>query len=135
MNARKLFARHFRTIRSTLRDDVETWASLPNGPFNTDPVLEPKLSFLSRNPEGWAVEESETSDGVCSLYVVYVCSAVVTCKKYVDHGPDESHSITPVVGGLTYEVPISFEIDLESGVSNIVDINGIAWQKWANWPN
>ena len=134
MLVKKLFARHYREIRAALKEDLEGWSEIPSGPFNTDPLLEPRLEVLSRNPEGW-VEVSETRDGIRSLFVIYVCDATIRCKRYKDNGPDEPLSLEPFTGGVTYEVPVSFEVDLESGDSEVVDINGIAWLKWRHWPN
>jgi hypothetical protein len=134
MLVKKLFARHFEEIREALKEDLEGWSDMPSGPFNTDPLLEPRLKVLSRSPEGW-VEDSETSDGIRSLFVIYVCEATIRCKRYKDNGPDEPLSLEEFTGGVTYEVPVTFEVDTESGESEVVDINSIAWQKWHHWPN
>jgi hypothetical protein len=131
---RKLFARHYREIRAALKEDLEGWSEVPSGPFNTDPLLEPRLKYLSQHPEGW-VEDSETRDGIRSLFIVFVCEATITCNKYKDNGPDQSLSLERFTGGVTYEVPVSFEVELESGDSEVVDINSVAWQKWHAWPN
>ncbi len=113
---------------------MKAGAKFPSGPFNTDPLLEPRLKVLSRNPECWD-EDSETRNGIRSLFVVYVCDATIRCKRYRDNGPDQPHSLEQFTGGVTYAVPVSFEVDLESGESEVVDINCIAWQKWRHWPN
>ena len=134
MRVKKLFARHYREIRAALKEDLEGWSEIPSGPFNTDPILEPRLEFLSRNPEGW-IEDSETRDGLRTLFVIYVCDVTIRCLRYKDNGPDQPLSMEPFTGGVTYEVPVTFEIDLESGESEVVDINSIAWQKWHHWPN
>jgi hypothetical protein len=134
MRAKRLFARHYREIRAALKEDLEGWGEIPSGPFNADPLLEPRLAFLSKNPEGW-IEDSETRGGIRSLFVVYVCDATIRCKRYRDNGPDEPLSLEQFTGGVTYEVPVSFEVNLESGESEVVDINCIAWQKWHHWPN
>lgn len=63
MLVKKLFKRHYREIRAALKEDLEGWSEIPSGPFNTDPILEPRLEYLSRNPEGW-IEDSETRDGI-----------------------------------------------------------------------
>jgi hypothetical protein len=131
---KKLFARHFDEILSALKDDLEGWSSLPDGPFNTDPLLEPQLDVLSENPVAW-IEDSETREGIRYLYVVYVCDATIRCKKYEDNGPDNPLSVAGFAGGVTYEVPVSFEIDRESGDSFVADINCVAWQKWPHWLN
>lgn len=62
MRVKKLFARHYREIRDALKEDLEAWGEIPSGPFNTDPLLEPRLKVLSKNPEGW-VEVSEITSG------------------------------------------------------------------------
>src|SRR5262245_38430534 len=134
MRVKKLYARHYREIRAALKEVLEGWGEIPSGPFNTDPLLEPRLEVLSRNPEGW-IEDSETRGGIRSLLVVYLCDAAITCKRYEDNGPDEPLSLAKFTGGVTYEVPVSFEVDLESGESEVVDINCIAWHKWRHWPN
>lgn len=134
MGVKKLFRRHYREIRAALKEDLEGWGEIPSGPFNTDPLLEPRLEVLSENPEGW-VADSETRDGIRSLFVVYVCEATVRCKRYKDNGPNEPLSLEEFTGGVTYEVPVSFEVDLESGESEVVDINSRTWQKWHHWPN
>jgi hypothetical protein len=103
MNVRKLFTRHYREIRAALKEDLEMWGELPSGPFNTDPLLEPRLKYLSKRPEGW-VEDAEPRDGVRSLFVVFVLDATITCNKYKDNGPDEPLSQERFTGGVTYEV-------------------------------
>ena len=97
MRVKKLFARHYREIRAALKEDLEGWGEIPSGPFNTDPLLEPRLKVLSKNPECW-VEDSETRDGIRSLFVVYVCDATIRCKRYKDHGPDEPLSLEAIHG-------------------------------------
>lgn len=134
MLVKKLFKRHYREIRAALKEDLEGWSEIPSGPFNTDPILEPRLAYLSRNPEGW-IEDSETRDGIRTLFVIYVCAVTIWCLRYKDNGPDQPLSMEPFTGGVTYEVPVTFESDLESGESEVVDINSIAWQKWHHWPN
>lgn len=134
MGVKKLFRRHYEEIRAALVEDLEGWGEVPSGPFNTDPLLEPRLEVLSESPEGW-IEDSETRDGIRSLFVVYVCDATIRCQRYRDNGPDEPLSVEQFTGGVTYEVPVSFEVDLGSGESEVVDINSIAWQKWHHWPN
>src|SRR4051794_39775215 len=47
---KRLFARHFKEIRAALKEDLEGWSEIPSGPFTTDPILEPRLEFLSRCP-------------------------------------------------------------------------------------
>lgn len=134
MNVRNLFAKHYREIRSILKEDLEGWSEIPEGPFNKDPLLEPRLKYLSKQPQGW-VEDFETTDGVRWFYVVFVCEVIITCNKYKDNGTDQPLSLERFTGGVTYEVPVSFEVDRESGESELVEINGIAWKKWQAWPN
>lgn len=131
---KRLYKRHFEEIRDALKEDLEGWSEIPSGPFNTDPLLEPRLDFLSKFPKGW-IEDAETRDGIRYLFVVYVFPATILCNRYEDNGPDEAHSLGKFAGGVTYEVPVSFEVDLETGDSQVVDINCIAWQKWHHWPN
>src|SRR5205823_1142034 len=100
---KRLFARHFKEIRAALKEDLEGWSEIPSGPFTTDPILEPRLEFLSRCPEGW-IEGSETRDGIRYLFVVYVCEATITCHRYKDNGPDEPLSLEQFTGGVTYQV-------------------------------
>jgi hypothetical protein len=134
MLVKKLYARHYREIRDALKQDLEGWGEIPSGPFNTDPPLEPRLEFLSRNPEGW-IEDSSTRSGISSLFILYICDVTIRCKRYKDNGPDKPQSLEHFTGGVTYEVPVSFEVNLESRESVVVDINCIAWQKWHHWPN
>jgi hypothetical protein len=129
---KKLFTRHLAEIRTALEEDVESWSSEPSGPFNTDPLFEPRLAVLCENPKGW-IEDSETRDGVRFLSVIYVLDATIICNRYKDNGPDEPLSMTEVVGGVTYEVPASFEVNLQTGESFVIDINSIFWRKWEIW--
>jgi hypothetical protein len=134
MRVKKLFAKHYREIRDALKEDLEGWSEVPFGPFNTDPILEPRLKVLSKNPH-CRIEDSESRDGTRSLFVIYVCDATIRCKRYKDNGPDVPLSLERFTGGVTYEVPVSFEVDMKTGESVVVDINCIAWQKWHHWPN
>ncbi|MCI0705769.1 MAG: hypothetical protein L0241_32310 [Planctomycetia bacterium] len=134
MLVKKLFKRHYEEIRAAIKEDLEGWSEMPDGPFNTDPILEPRLAFLSKNPEGW-IEDSETRDGIRTVFVIYVIDATIRCRRYKDNGPDQPLTEEPFVGIVTYEVPVSFEIDVESKQSEFIDINSIAWQKGCHWPN
>ena len=102
MRVKKLYARHLNEIRDALTEDLEGWGELPAGPFNTVPLLEPRLEVLSRNPEGW-VEVSESRAGIRSLFVIYVCDATIRCKRYKDNGPDKPLSLEQFTGGVTYD--------------------------------
>ena len=131
----QFFADYYPEFRRVVKRNVREWGELPSGPFNTDPIIEPRLKFLSRNPE-YAIVHSETEeDGRLSLCVMFRCKAVIRCKKYLDHGQNEPLSTTPFSGGVTYEIPVSLIVEPGSGEIDDFEISeDLAWEKWDNWP-
>jgi hypothetical protein len=131
---RRLFTRGYRELVEAVKQDIEMWGELNPGPFNTDPLIEPRLRYLSKNPE-YSVVDSVTEGGKISLTVMFWCKATIRCKQYQDHGPDVPLSTTGFAGGVTYEIPVSGVIDVASGEIEEFEVGDIAWQKWANWPS
>src|SRR5712671_2942345 len=109
----QFFTKNYAEIRAAVREDIrEVWGSLPDGPFNTDPVIEPRLKVLSERPE-YTIEDSTIEDGRLSLSIIFRCDATIRCKKYQDNGDDLPLSTTRITGGVTYEIPINLTIDIE----------------------
>jgi hypothetical protein len=128
-----LFTKKFAKIRKAVRQDVRMWGSFPSGPFNTDPLIEPRLKFLSNTPD-YSVVESVLEDGRLSLFVIFWCDGVIRCEKYQEHGPDQPLSTTRFSGGVTYEIPATVVLDLETDEIEEFEIGDLAWEKWDNWP-
>lgn len=136
MKIAKLFKRHRRELRDAFKEIIHCVSDGGEGPFNTDPLIEPRLTFFSRKPDdAWIASREKTPDGICNLFVIFVCKATIRCGKYKDNGKDKPHSLGRFAGGITCELPVSFEIDPESGESDVIDINSIAWEKWRHWPS
>jgi hypothetical protein len=132
---RALLCRQLPAIRAVVREDVEeTWGSFPDGPFNTDPVFEPRLKRLSESPE-YTIRGCSSEDGRPSVFVIFRCAAAIRCQRYRDNGADLPLSTTRITGRVTYEIPINFRIDIESGEVEIVQILDLAWRKSRDWPN
>ncbi len=132
----KFFTENYPEIRAAVREDIQdVWGSLPDGPFNTDPVIEPRLKVLSERPEYTIEDSTITEDGRLSLFITFRCDATIRCKKYQDNGDDLPLSTTKIMGGVTYEIPINLTIDIESGEIEDFEICDLAWKKWPNWPN
>lgn len=129
----QLFAERYDEIVEAVKQDVREWGSLPSGPFNADPLIEPRLKFLSRNPE-CSVVDSLLEDGKLSLFVIFRCQGVIRCKEYEDHGPDQPLSTRRFSGGVTYEIPVSVVVELDSFEVDEFEISDLAWEKWDNWP-
>jgi hypothetical protein len=129
------FTEQFPKIRAAVAEDIEeVWGSLPDGPFNTDPVIEPRLDALSRRPN-YTVDDHRIEGSQRFLTVTFQCMATIQCKKYESHGDDLPLSTATMVGGVTYDIPVHFVIDIESGEVDDFEIGDLAWTKWANWPN
>jgi hypothetical protein len=128
-----IFADNYLQIRRAVKRDVRMWGSFPSGPFNTDPLIEPRLKYLSKTPD-YSVVDSSLEDGRLSLFLIFWCDGVIRCEQYQEHGPDEPLSTRTISSGVTYEIPVSVVMELQSGEIEEFEISDLAWEKWDNWP-
>jgi hypothetical protein len=129
----QFFDEEFSEIRSAVKDDIEeNWGSLPDGPFNTDPFIEPRLKILSERPK-YAVYDCEIEDGLLRLFVSFRCDATIRCKEYRDKGKDFPLRTRRVTGLVTYEIPVNLTIDLEANEIEDFEIGDLAWEMM-KWP-
>lgn len=129
----QFFVNNFRWIRQCVKENIEEWASDPDGPFNTDPLIEPRLKSLSKVAE-YSILDSVAENGRLWMFVVFRCDGTIQCKRYENHGDDSPLSTTRFSGGVTFEIDVNLSIDLGSGEVTEFDYNCIAWKKWPNWP-
>ena len=130
----RLFVRKHRKIFGVVRENIEMWGELRDGPFNSDPLIEPRLDFLSEQPECSVVDSAEEG-GKLHLWVFYSCEATIRCEEYKDRGSDEPLSTTGFSGGVTITIPAHVVADRDTGKIEEFEVDeDIAWEKWDNWP-
>jgi hypothetical protein len=131
---RSVFVQNYDEIVAVVKEQVEMWGELDGGPFNSDPLIEPRLDYLSKRPESSIMDSTEEGDKL-HLWVFYSCDGTIRCKEYEDRGPDDPLSTTGFSGGVTFTVQVQLVVDRASG--EVVDFevgDDLHWQKWDNWP-
>lgn len=132
---RRLYTERYDEFFEVVRESVEMWGEFEEGPFNTDPLIEPRLHYLSENPL-YSVVDSCVRQGKRHLCVFFSCDGTIRCDEYKDRGPDEPLSTTGFTGGVTFDIPVSLVVDLDSGDVEEFEISpDLAWEKWNNWPH
>jgi hypothetical protein len=130
---RRWFEEYTDEIVDAVKENLGFWAELPDGPFNTDPLIEPELDHLSENPE-YSIVCSTKKDGKRRMWVFFACDATIHCKRYRGNSPDEPLSTTGFAGGVTFTIQVELVVDLASRNVEYHQIGDLAWKKWNNWP-
>jgi hypothetical protein len=127
------FNDNFPQIRSAVVENIEeVWGSLSDGPFNTDPFIEPRLEFLSERPN-YTIDDDRIEDDRRRLAVTLQCFVGIRCEKYQDNGGDLPLTTTKAEHLVTYDVPVRLTLDDESRMVEDFEIGDLAWAKHGDW--